>query len=446
MPGRAECEAEGRKVEDMERDYLENLQKNKTPQAMAAKAKLFNSIKGPLIIPIPDVLHIVPPGLHISLKVGLAIVKLLEKHCDILDEEAEESELATVGDEIFREEQGLDDNDDGEEVVEGKDTDDDHAAEVADNSDQPGGSGGVREQEQEHGQGDEGLEQEGATEGDQEIDGSGEVRARFDLGRNRGERDIAGQELEAAVEEVERRQEEVQVLATKLLERKVVLKRISLNLVEDWDGVEALSKTHAKYIREIRTFKFCGDLCLLTRFDHCVKKLRCTDCNKECHQVCGLLYPRVEGEVRLEQLCLECRGVGGYEEMRVILQQEVEGLRNLLTTATTGLEVAVAVQRKKQEVLSQWLGPHRRHLQDLLEQVLQVVKTQYQGGMYVGAHVHKILVYHERLSEVLVSKPQLRQEFNLFCSYYLTAHHIMKRATWIKPEEVTIFHLEKKKK
>ena len=406
----------------MESDYLRNLQKNKTPEAMASKAKNFNSIKGPQIIPIPDVLHIVPPGLHISLKVGLVIVKLLEKHCNILDEEADESDLATVGDEIFGEESGLEE---GEEAMEENENPED--------SNLPEGSGGAVVEEQ--GRSDVG--QEVHVEQDEEIGEAVEDTARFDLGQDSEERVKAGLELETAVEEVQRRQGMVEVLAKALLERKVVLERVTLSMVEDWDGMEVVSKTHAKYNRELRTFQFCGDLCLLTRFDHGVKKLRCNDCDKKCHQICGLLYPRVEGEVRVEQLCLECRGVRRYHEMKDILEQEVEGLRNLLTTATTDKEVAVAKQKEKQEVLTKWLGPHRKHLQSLLENVLQVVKTNYQGGMYVGAHVHKILVYHERLSEVLVSKPQVQQEFNEFCAHYLKAHHIMKRAAWLEPAEVT---------
>ena len=220
----------------MESDYLRNLQKNKTPEAKASKAKFFNSIKGPQVIPIPDVLHIVPPSLHISLKVGLAIVKLLEKHCTILDEDADESALAIVGDEIFVEESGLEE---GEETMEEADNPDD--------SNPPEGSGGAVVEEQ--GQSDVGLEVH--VELDMESGEAVEDTARFDLGQDREERVRAGLELEAAVDEVQRRQGVVEVLAKTILERKVVLDRITLSIVEDWDGVEELSKTHAKYNRVI---------------------------------------------------------------------------------------------------------------------------------------------------------------------------------------------------
>ena len=99
MPTEEACKSKWRDMEGMARSYSENLASNNNdPVMMRKKAAKFDSIKGPRIIPVPSIWHIVPPGLHIGLNVAPAFITYCEVTADILDEEVDEAALAGVGD------------------------------------------------------------------------------------------------------------------------------------------------------------------------------------------------------------------------------------------------------------------------------------------------------------------------------------------------------------
>ena len=384
MPGREECMASMRTPGGMENDALANRAANVTLEKMAKKALNYNSIKNGCSVPLQDILNIIPAGLHITLMVVLASIKMLETWCDVIDCNVTEDELAAVAEGIL----------DGEESR--------------------------SQEEDELEEGVEGQEGTGAEPEEEVLVGKAQ----------------AEQELLQAEVTVGERQQEVVELASRLAKRKTVLQRVALNKAKDWVGVENLAKEESKNTTVLKSFKeFCSPLCLLTCFDTPIKWKLCSQCSYTCHEVCQLWQP--DAVLEQGQLCRVCRDTfSTYEEMEEIVTRQVEELRDQLALAQVEVSKAKAVASEKRNSLKHWVGPSRRRLLELLEDTLHVSKTAYMGGTYVGNHCQKILNEHEVLAEVLNPRPEIKELFLDFCSNYHAVHKLMKASRWLTDAEV----------
>lgn len=385
IPGEEGCDAEWRKMQEMDKDYLANQRTNCTPKMMAKKARHFHSIKGMQIIPVEDVLHIVTAALHIALLLGVAIIKLLEGWSDVLDDKANEADLANVWPEGDSEEQCEEDASDAES-------------------------------------------------GDEERGPSSAGRP----GAVDGEKARAETELHLKQQEVQEQEQEMVKLATRLEQLNSLKERVILCEEGRWQEQEEMARTTAKDKRPLQRFDFCGDLCLLTLHDRSVQKKTCSVCHRTCHATCQLMDAiLVEGEPG-PLTCLACRPdpITTYSGMKNVVTQKVQEVKNELTMATVKVEQVRSEESYLRGKLAKWVGPLRRRLLELLENVLKVVRAAYHGGTFVGAHVEKILKHHEELSTVLDSRPDIKDLFNEFCATYLVSHGLMKRAGWLEPHEV----------
>ena len=422
-----ECQADFRTVEEMERDCLACQKASKNdPATMAKKAKYFNSIKGNLLIPILTIFHIVPAFLHISLMIGLALVKLAEMKCDVLDGKADESEMATVWERV-------------EETC-GEDS--------GGTDDSSSGGSAADLSELGDGEEDEGGEEDSEDGG--ELEGEGESQAGFEvppMATNRREKELAEAALTEAEVLVELRTREVEQLAAALAGKLGLQDRIQLNLeaaslegdeqFKKYGQVEKVAQDEHKNKSELTNFDFCCDFCVLTRFDRRIKKAECSQCSKVFHSVCHLWGPEVPTAPELRQVCLSCRPnpPQSYADLKPLFLPVLNSIRDKHTIAKVSLEKARGEEQVRRETLSKWVGKRRARLAELLDE-MGVSKTQYHGGGYVGRHVEKILEHHEVLSEVLDDEPEFKRLFNNFCSPYLRLQRLMKASRWLSQEEV----------
>ena len=439
-------------MEGMARNYSENLASNHNdPMMMRKKASKFESVKGPQIIPVPSILNIVPPGLHVTLNVAPSFITYCEVTADLLDEEVDEAALAGVGDIL----------DMGEESGEEEEAETEDEKEADD------------------------KEAPATTTGSRKVHSEDRVKLELEV-----------QEAKIKVQEADL---EVQQLNKDALHRMNILRRIKMNheaacfaqqgkdeeAEAKWKEVEAIGKAEnsIKWFRE--SFRFCGKLCLFTGHDHKIREELCTSCRLSCHSECELwdameaVVPAaaVDGEMDVEdaedaedeegakdqedgrkeetivdggredrRTCNDCRTskFQGYGEMSEVVQPWLLEGQDKLMAAQVVLERARAKEQAKSEELKHVVGPRRRELIRLLEEELHVVKTTYQGGTYVGNHCTQILVHHEKLSVVLASttRPEIQENFNKIASTYLRIHHLMKAARWLTAEEVNLLDLE----
>ena len=437
LPTNETCQADFREMEQMARDYCENLTASgNCSDRMRKNAAKHNSIKGPQIVPLRSVWHIVPPGLHISLFIAPATIVLMEGWCDVLEEEVDETVLARIADMLEVEEEPS-----GEEV-------EDEEIEVE-------------------------SEETAATSNEAPKVKKGYSESRLKLEKE-------GQE---AMLEVVKADLYVQQVNKELLQRMNILRRVQVNLEADtlmkegkkeeaeskWLEMELIARGENKNKRLLKTPGFCSKLCLLTAHDHQIERQLCSSCGLSCNRQCELwdaleaatppapaAVPEDEVEsggesggeevatarVREEpRICRDCRD-GAFEtfqEMKNVVVPWVEDGNSKLITAQVVLERARAEQQLVGEKLKNLVGDRRKELARILEEDLHVVKTAYQGGTYVGNHCHRILLHHEQLSVVLAStsRPELQTNFNLFCATYLRIHHLMKAARWLTEEEVS---------
>ena len=445
MPTEEGCQAAWRDVERMVRSYSENVAASKNDaDKMRKNAAKFDSVKGPQIIPIPSLLHAVPPGLHIDLLIGPALITVAGSWCDVLDDQVDKVILDRVVD--FQEA--------GEEVCGEEDEENDMELSTAATTESTSGQKGHSE---------------------------------------------AREKLENEVQEANLKVIEADLLVQQvnmdLLGRMNILQRVVVNLEADifhqegreeeakekWTKLELLAKGENINKRFLKTFRFCSKLCLMTGHDHGIKEELCSACSHTCHSECELwdaleaaappaAVPADEVAEEMEvdgggeergsimeeheevgeggdggrqvelRTCRDCRARSflSFQEMREVVLPWVEEGKAKLITAQVVLERARAEEQAKTEELKYVVGPRRKELIRILEEELQVVKTAYQGGTYVGNHVSKILKNHEKISVVLASKPELQDLFNLFCSTYLRIHHTMKAARWLTELEVGI--------
>ena len=440
-----ECQADFRTMPEMERDCLDCQKASKNnPAIMAKKAKYHHSIKGAALIPITDILHIVPACLHISLMIGLAIIMLLEKRCDVLDGMADESELATVWDRV---EETCGEGGAGQNVDDSSSSG--SAADLSELGEEEEEEGGASDSELPDGEeNEEGGEEDSEDGGEQE--GKGEVGPEVPpMATNRREKELAEAALIEAEVLVELRTREVEQLAAALEGKLGLQERIQLNLeaasLEDeeerflkYGQVEKVAQDEHKTKLDLKNFKFCSnDFCLLTRFDRRIKKAECSQCNKVFHSVCQLWGPEVPTAPELRQVCLSCRPnpPKSYADLHPLFLPVLNSIRDKHTMAKVSLEKARGEEQVRRETLRKWVGKRRARLTELLEEV-GVRKTQYQGGTYVGRHVEKILEHHEDLSEVLDEEPDFKRLFNNFCGPYLRLQRLMKASRWLSQQEV----------
>ena len=434
-----ECQAILRTMEEMERDCLACQKASKNhPATMAKKAKYNHSIKGAALVPISDVLHIAPACLHITLMIGLAIIKLLEKRCDVLDGKADKSELATVWDTV-------------EETVHGGDGED-CDGEDKDDSSSEGSAADLSElsdaEEEEEGEAEDsegGVEQEGEREGEAGT----EVPP---MPTNRREKKLAEAALTQAKVLVELRAREVDQLAATHTGKLGLQDRIQLNQEaaslqgteqeEKYGQVEKIAKDEHKTKTVLTNFNYCSTLCILTHYDRRVKKAECSQCSKVFHSVCQLWGPEVPTVPELRQVCMSCRPSPpqSYADLQPLFLPVLNSIRDKHTMAKISLEEARGEEQVRRETLSKWVGKRRARLTELLDEV-GVRKTQYQGGTYVGRHVEKILEHHEDLSEVLDEEPDFKRLFNDFCGPYLRLQRLMKASRWLSQQEVKLYGL-----
>ena len=426
----------------MARSYSENVAASKNDaDKMRKNAAKFDSIKGPQIIPIPSLLHAVPPGLHIDLLVGPAAITVAGSWCDVLDDQVDTVVMDRV----------VDIQESGEEVSGEEDEETDMELSTA-----------------------------ATTESTSGQKGHSEAREKLE------------NEVQVANLKVVEADLLVQQVNLELLGRMNILQRVTVNLEADilhqegkeeeakekWTMMELLAKGENINKRFRKTFRFCGKLCLMTGHDHGIKEELCSACSHTCHSECELwdaleaatppaAVPADEvaeemevdgggeerGSVREEheevsdgggqvelRTCSDCRARSfqTFQEMKEVVLPWVEEGKAKLITAQVVLERARAEEQAKTEELKHVVGPRRKELIRILEEELQVVKTAYQGGTYVGNHVSKILKNHKKISVVLASKPELQDLFNLFCSTYLRIHHTMKAVRWLTELEVGI--------
>ena len=255
-----------------------------------------------------------------------------------------------------------------------------------------------------------------------------------------GEKAQAEAELHLKQQEVQEKEQEMVKLATKLEQLINLQERVNLCEEGRWQEQEELARAAARDKRPLQRFEFCSNLCLLTLHDRSVQKKTCSVCYKTCHTTCQLWDTAlVEGEAG-PLACLACRPdpITTYSDMKDVVGRKVQEIKDELTMATVKVEQVRSEESYLRGKLAKWVGPLRRRLLQLLEEVLKVVRTAYHGGTYVGAHVEKILKHHEILSTVLDSRPEIKALFNEFCATYLVSHGLMKRAGWLEPHEV--FH------
>ena len=247
---------------------------------------------------------------------------------------------------------------------------------------------------------------------------------------------------------MELRTREVEQLAAALEGKLGLQDRIQLNLeaasLEDeeerflkYGQVEKVAQDQHKTKLDLKTFKFCSDFCLLTRFDRRIKKAECSQCSKVFHSVCQQWGPEVPTAPELRQVCLSCRPnpPQSYADLKPLFLPVLNSIRDKHTIAKVSLEKARGEEQVRRETLSKWVGKRRARLTELLDEV-GVRKTQYQGGTYVGRHVEKILEHHEELSEVLDEEPDFKRLFNNFCGPYLRLQRLMKASRWLSQQEV----------
>ena len=439
LPTREACQADFREMEQMARDYCENLAaSNNCSDRMRKNAAKHNSIKGPQIIPLRSVWHIVPSGLHITLFMAPAGIALMEGWCDVLEEEVDETVLARIADilEVEEEPSG--------EVVEDEEAEPEETAATI-------------------------------TEPTGVKRGYSESRLKLE------------KEGQKALLEVTKADLHVQQVNEEALRRMNILRRVQGNLEADilkragkaaeaeakWLEMEQIARSENKIKRSLIKFGFCTSLCLMTWQDHNIKWEICSSCRLSCHSQCELwdaledanppapaavtenggesgsesddsseeedvATARVQEDPRI---CNNCRATKfkDYEEMKSMVLPWVEAGQAKLLAAQVVLERARAEQQLVADKLKNLVGDRRKELARILEEDLHVVKTAYQGGQYVGNHCHRILMHHEQLSVVLAStsRPELQADFNLFCSTYLRIHHLMKAARWLTEEEVS---------
>ena len=440
LPTREACQAEFRDMEQMARDYSENLAaSNNCSERMRKNAAKHNSVKGPQIIPLRSVWHIVPSGLHITLFMAPAGLVLMEGWCDVLEEEVDETVLAQIADILEVEEEPS-----GEEVE------------------------------------DEEVEVDPA-----ETATTSNERPRVKRGYSASRLELE-KEAQEAMLEVTQADLYVQQVNKEVLKRMNILRRIQVNLEADilkregkmveatskWQEVELIARSENTNKRSLTSFHFCTKLCLLTFQDHQIKWQICSLCGLSCHRLCELWdaleaatppapvpedevesgseagHSSGEEEVAAARVpedpctCRDCRAGGfkDFQEMKNVVLPWLEAGKAKLIAAQVELERARAKQQLVAEKLKHLLGDRRKELARILEEDLHVVKTAYQGGTYVGNHCHRILLHHEQLSVVLAStsRPELQANFNLFCATYLRIHHLMKAARWLTEDEVSI--------
>ena len=394
LPDREQCQAVWRTPDGMHANYLANKLANVTPHQMAKNSKKFMSIKGPSLIPIQDILHLIPARLHFTLKMSAAGVQILERGADVLDGTAEELELGKLAQALSAD----------EEDPEGE-ADEDGVEESS-----PGAEG----------------EEEGAR-----VGGVLEEKAKAEAALGESAAVVKSQELV------------VKVITEKVDHYQNVVTRVKFNQDSEWEKVEEHAKTRSTIKRPLRRFRFCThdtSLCLLTYHDHNVVWRECVGCNNSYHNICELWGLAEFGEEEhLDELCRDCRDPAEswqtYDEMLTFARAKLDEAKDELCIAEQHLGQARMEMTRKTGELVRLLGPRRRKLATMLEE-LGVVKTQYMGGTLVGAHCEKVLENHQQLSSVLEGLPELQATFNAFFGQYLIINRIMKARRWLTDSEL----------
>ena len=111
-----------------------------------------------------------------------------------------------------------------------------------------------------------------------------------------------------------------------------------------------------------------------------------------------------------------------------------------LKTKSSSITVLLSSLKQQESALKnqckQFMGATRLNLQEVLENNLSVNRSDYHSSCFVGNHCDVIVERYAEVTQVLVSKPEIKKKYDQFFEHYKPLHFLMKARRILTPEEL----------
>ena len=400
-----ECQFPDRTPDGIDRDYHENVN-DKRAGNVRTRGKFHNSIVGPRLLPLRSQYHFCVSSLHIGLGLVLRMMEYIEIDCDMIDGTKNVDDLAEL-ENRFDELEGV----------------------AITNSDD---------------------EEESPQLMDEDVVLSEVMQI------NKVKRDMLEVEwMEKSMEVLEMEEKEKEV-SEEIFEKLTILDRIEFVLAGDTNGVKAIAKKANRVRHCLKSFgnwkpreSWHCDHCLLTGFDRDIVWRVCNVCNKNTHVFCQVWSDSDMAAISAENSglyqCRKCSGVTTLPGIRSCLLDQIQSLKIRSTDLTVELSRFREEESHLKHNCSQFMGSTRLKLQEVLEKDLSVNRADYHTSCFVGNHCDIIVDKFEKVTEVLSSKPEVREKYEEFFKYYKPVHFLMKAHRFLTSDELDLidFNCEK---
>ena len=395
-PGIPGCTFPRRTLSSIDEDFLENKKDSRNKSNLRLNGKYHKSIVGPRLLNLASLDDVAVSILHIWLSLGLILTRWVTLKCKIMDGNAATSELQTISLDL---DSGAEDDDEDEENEE--------------------------EEEEEEEEGDTSDVEENV----QDAMTPEMIRRRLEIAEFEASWTLQAKkvaDMEADAKMVEEGIEEKTFLKT----------RIYYVLNDKAKELEGLVKKRFKGSRSNRRFKSCSDMCLLTKFDLQPATVACTTCQKDMHLECGLFKLDEEtGDV----LCHSCSSYNSKQHLEeaifnvtAVINEEMEKVRKM--EADVNLERLDLQQ--KEACVKQYIGPHEREFERILEEEIGVARQEHFTGCWVGNHIDKIIRLAHLISPVLADLPEDRENYDNYVNVLKRLHPLTKARRFLSEEEL----------
>ena len=355
--------------------------------------KHHKSIVGPRLLNLASLDDVAISTLHIWLSLGLILTRWVTLKCQIMDGNAATSELRGIS---------LEEEDEEEEEQE--------------------------EQEE------EGEEEEGGDTSD------AEENVEDDMTPEMMRRRLEVAEFEAVwtlqAKKVADMEADAKIVEEAIEEKAFMKKRIYHVLNDKSRELENLVKKRFKGGRSNRRFKRCNDFCLLSKFDPQPASVPCTTCHKDMHLECGLF--KLDEETG-KSVCHSCSSDNSKQHLEdailnvtAVINDDMDKVRKM--EADVNLE-KLDLQRKESSV-KQYMGPHEREFERILEEEIGVARQEHFTGCWVGNHIDKIIHLAHLISPVLSDLPEDKENFDNYVNVLKRLHPLTKARRFLTDDEL----------
>ena len=134
--------------------------------------------------------------------------------------------------------------------------------------------------------------------------------------------------------------------------------------------------------------------------------------------------------------CRPCSGIVSLSQIKQKLLEKISSLKTKSTSITIQLSSLQQEESAIKNECTKFMGTTRLKLQDILENKLSVNRSDYHSACFVGNHCDVIVERYAEITEVLASKPEVKEKYDKFFLYYKSLHFLMKACRFLTEKEL----------